>query len=122
VAVPLVHEIQASLLYPALEIALRNLVGCLKHAVAGSKNFHRSLFHGNSAPAQLRREGRKVAAIEVAGAGVVLHNQRASSRDKTQQLLVVGRDIFLSVVCADTEDDRSVTAQVFTGKPLRGND
>ena len=40
--VPLVHEIQTSLLHPAVEIAWCDLVGIVEHAIFGSKNLHRS--------------------------------------------------------------------------------
>ena len=63
-----------------------------------------------------RRERSEVSAVEVADAGVVLHDQRAARRNVIQQFLVVCGDVFLRVVGANAENDRSVLAQIFAGK------
>ena len=60
-----------------------------------------------------------MAAVEIADAGVVLHDQGAARRNVIQQLLVVGRDIFLRVVGADAENDGSVLRQIFAGEFFR---
>ena len=114
-AVPLVHKIKATFLYPAVEIALRDLVRVVEHTIVGGKNLYRSFLHGNSAPAHLRRERGKVPTIKVPGAGIVLHNQSASGRNEIQKLLIAGGDVFLGIVGANAENDRSVACQIFAG-------
>src|SRR4029077_2821680 len=99
----------------------RDGIGIVKYAIAWSQNFHRSFFYGNPAPAQLRGEWREVAAVEVAGAGVVLHDQGAARGNIVQQLLVVGGNFFLGVVGANAKHNGSVFAQVFSRDLLRGH-
>src|SRR5271165_1730762 len=80
----------------------------MKDRIVGRQNLHRSLLHRNPRPAQLRRIRRELSFVEVSNTRVVLHHQRPARENKIEQLLVIGHDIFLRVVGADPQHNRSV--------------
>ena len=121
VAVPLIHEIQPALLHPSVEVVLRDLVGEVKDAIVRSQNLYRSLFHRNPCSAELRGIRREFPFVEIGDASVVLRDQGPAVVDEIQQLFIVGREILLSIVGADSQNNRLVLAQVFAGEFLRRN-
>src|ERR1039457_7064332 len=60
VLVPLVHEVQATLLHPAVKIARGNLVGIMEYRALRIKEGNRRLFHGHTFAAELRWKRRVV--------------------------------------------------------------
>src|SRR5215468_4016469 len=102
--VPLVHEIEPTLLYPAVEILLRDFVGIMKNPIIRREYLHRRFFDRNASVAQFGVIRGKVAAVEVASAVIVLHNQSSAIRNEVEQLLIIRDDFFLCVVGADTEN------------------
>src|SRR5580704_2199321 len=98
-----------------------NLVGIVKDAVVGSQNLDRSFLHRNSSAAELRGVRGEVSFVEISDAGVVLSDECSAVRDKIEQLFIVGRKILLRIVCADSQNNRLVLAQIFAGELLRRN-
>src|SRR6266498_2716844 len=72
--VPLIAKVESALLHPARKISLRNLIGKMKDTIFWSEDLHRRFLDRDPRPSQLKREGSEVSAVEVAHAGVVLHN------------------------------------------------
>src|SRR5271165_3471925 len=110
--VPLVHEVEAAFLHPAVEIMQRNLVGIVQGRAVRIKNRDRSLFDGHAVPAELRWVRSIVAGVEVAGRCVVLHQQRAAVLYVIQQALIVLLHVVARVVGANAEDDGAETAKI----------
>src|SRR5580700_5273511 len=106
--IPFVHEIKPAFLYPAVKIASRDLIWIMKHSIFGSQNLDRSFFHRNPRPAQSRWVWSEVSTIKISHAGVVLHDQRSAGCDEIEQPLVICRHIFLRVVSANSQHNRSV--------------
>ncbi len=78
----------------------------------GIENGHRRFLDRYSIAAELKRERREVSGIEVAGRGVVLHQQRAAVVHVVEQALVVLLHVVAGVVGANAEDDRAEAAEV----------
>src|SRR5579863_5454957 len=120
-AVPLIHKIQSALLYPSVKIVLSNLVGVMKDAIVRSQYCYRSLFNRYPPPAQFSRVRSEVTFVEISWTGFVLHDQRSAVINKIQQLLIVGREILLRIVSADSQNDCLILAQIFACDFVRGN-
>src|SRR5579885_2962361 len=111
VVVPFVHEIQAALLNPAVEIMLAYGIRVLEDRIVGCKNLHPRFFDRNASAAEVRRVRSELAAVKFWNAGVVLHNQSSSTRDEIKQLPIISDDVFLRVIGANAENDRAVLIQ-----------
>ena len=105
VLVPLVHEVQAALLHPAIEVAVGDRVGIMKHRVLRIENRYRRLLNGYALAAQLHRIRGVVAVVEVAGRGVVLHDQRAAVAGVVQKPLIILLHIVARIVGANAQHD-----------------
>src|SRR4030081_2794031 len=106
--VPLIHKIQSAFLHPAVKVSRGDRIRIMKDGIIRRQNVYRSFFHRNSRPAQLRWKRSKVPAVKVPNSSVALHHQRSPGSDKVEQPLIVGHNIFLRVVSANTEHDSSV--------------
>ena len=119
--IPFVHEIESAFLHPAIEIASRDRIRIMKYSILRSQNLHRSLFHRNPGPAQFRRIRRKVSAIKISHTSVVLHDERSARCHKIEQFLVIRDYIFLRIVGAYPQYNRSVPPQFRARQGLRRN-
>src|SRR5271165_6826263 len=108
---PLVHEVEATLLHPAIEIMQRNLVGIVQGRAVRIENSDRSLFDGHAIPTELCRVRSIVAGVEVAGRCVVLHQQRAAVLHVIQQTLIVLLHVVARVVGANAGNDGAEAAE-----------
>src|SRR5580704_8812137 len=119
--IPFVHEIEPTLLYPAVEVARRDLIWIMKHSILRRQNLHGSLLHRNPCPAELRGIGSEMSTIEVRGAGIVLHHERSAPGNEIEKFLVIRNHIFLGVVGANSQDDGVELAQILSVQLLRRN-
>ncbi len=104
--VPTVHEVQATLLHPTVEVSRRNLIGGGEDAVLRGEDLDWRLFHRDAPAAQRGWIGSEMAAVEVADVGLVLRQQSSSRRNKIKQLLIVHGHFLPRIVGADAEHDR----------------
>src|ERR1019366_3147006 len=112
VRVPLIHEVQATLLHPAVKIAPRNLVWVMKHRALRIKDGDRRLFHGHTFAAELGWKRGVVSGVEIAWRGVVLHQQRAAIPHIIKQPGIVLFHVIARVVGPNAEHDRRKAPEV----------
>ena len=88
----------------------------MEDRIVRRQDFNRRFLHRDAGAAQIRWIRREFAVVKVTCARVVLHDQRAASRNEIQQLLVICRDIFLRVVGANAQHHCPKLAQVLRGE------
>src|ERR1035441_3015074 len=120
VRVPLIHEVQAALLHPAVKITRRILVGVVEDRVLRIKDGDRRLFDGHALAAELRRIGHVVSAIEFAWRGVVLHQQRAAIAHIVKEPLMIFLHVIAGVVSPNAEHDRPKAREIAVLNVIRG--
>src|SRR5271165_547998 len=112
VRVPLVDEVEPTLLHPALEVMQGNLVGIVQDHTVRVEDGDRRLFDGDSLAAESCGKRRVMACVEVAGRRVVLHQQRTAVTHIVEQALVVLLNIVARVVGADAKNNGAETAEI----------
>src|ERR1019366_1987730 len=112
VRVPLIHEVQATLLHPAVKIVRRDLVWVMEHRALRIKDGDRHLFHGHTFAAELRWKRRVWSGVEIAWRSVVLHQQRAAVLRILKEPLIVFFHVIAGVAGLNAEHDRSKACQI----------
>src|SRR5579871_6515033 len=110
--IPLAHEVQAAFLHPSIEVCCGDCVGVVEDWILRRENLDRRFFYRDARAAQVSRIRSELAAVEFAYARVVLHDERTAGGNEIEELFVIGGNVFLRVIGADAEGDRSELAEI----------